>query len=81
MSAESLFQREDREVVVSVELRFPFAEVVEAYAHALTPDGGLPESVTLNAYLKDYAEGVAEDMAKSIPHATSTSSWRLTDGS
>lgn len=69
----------ERDVEVTVTIRFPFAEVVRAYREALTPDGGVPAGVTLNGYLKCYAEGVADDMARTIPLAAATKRWRLVD--
>jgi hypothetical protein len=66
-------------VEVTVTLRFPISVVLEAYRHALTPDGGLAEAVTFNAYLWQYAESVAADMSGALTTATSTHEWRLND--
>ncbi len=73
------FMQKQRDVRVTVTVRFPLSEVIEAYRHALTPDGGIDAATTINAYLAEYAEGVAQDMAGAIPRAATTSSWELVD--
>lgn len=64
-------------VIVTAEVRFPLTDVMTAYADALTPDGGVPSTVTFNAYLAEYAFGVGRDMVGANRNADTFYEWRL----
>lgn len=66
-------------VVVTGEVRIPLSDVIEAYADALSSDGGIDPGTTLNAYLAEYALGIGKDMVGVIPNAKTFYEWRLSN--
>lgn len=70
--------RETRDVVVTVTLRFPLARVIDHYRDALTPDGGYVG--TLDQFIAEYAQSVANDMARA-ERGEAVTSWRLEEAS